>query len=369
MGGVNRRDFMKFATVVAGGAALGDVVAWASLPERQLLLIGDGDRPPERQIQLQKKTSAPGAALVFDLKSYKKVGAVSLKFIPHGFTQHPKIKNQVFAFEKWGPHFAWIDLEKLTVLRAGKVDSPLQFFGHGVAHENKVYASAMDLKNNKGLLTVIGPSGEIEKYLPSNGLYPHDCKMDSGHLVVMNFSQTRGVGSKLSWIDPKSGHVVKEIRFENPKGGYSHFERWGEKGWVAVGSTSLEFLSGDPLVAVLDETGHVKTLAFPSDHEPKPRGEALSVAVGRDDVVAVTVPLTSRVYYWNARTQKYLGDSACGTARAVVWNEQDRRFAILCPKEERFKFFDLAADLQKPFEASPELQAQARGSHFYKMKI
>lgn len=142
---LTRRQLLISALGIAGAGVAAQWLPFSLMPQdkrTRYLLIGE-------------QTGASAFSLaVLALPDFQK-RLIALPFRPHSFLQDAQHPELVWAFEKWGPHAAIVDIASARVVRVIMAEKQLHFSGHGmqVPGTRIVFASQEHQRTYAGHLT------------------------------------------------------------------------------------------------------------------------------------------------------------------------------------------------------------------------
>lgn len=381
---MKRRRFLShllipFLAEMAAGIDLG-----LSLKNR-IFLIGDGERPDQDQFDPAIGASKPGILLALraDGSTYSRV---ALPFLPHSFAFMEKRPDKIVASEKWGVHLAEIDLQSSKISRLLKMGENERLFGHCTYDSNgdHLFATSMDFRSREGQVIVIRTKDfKIAHRMSSGGTYPHDCQFDgkTGHLLTVN-SRTRIADTKdkrtglrtdpkdvssLVWLNPSTGRITDIKNLNNLFGGYAHFAKTENDGYLLTGSYQNSRGISKPMLSIVNSVGSVRHLLSPDSERIELKGEALSIAVDpQSNQFAVSLPQSNLIQIWNYRSNRLISQMNVHEPRAILLLPSQSQIVFSSARER--KLFFRTAGISETAGATVTAPAGI-GSHLVTMTI
>jgi hypothetical protein len=377
---ISRRRFLLqssalFAGMFCGTAAM--LQCWPAragsegLPTNEGFLIGSGTKGSESLFGSSAYEPTPGSVKIWYPGQTRTI-EITLPFFPHSFTSHPSTPYRVIAFEKWGRHLAEIDLESLTVVRVTEAQPGRRFFGHGAHAGDYFYATQMDDKHGKGLVSVMdAASHKVVHEFETHGVFPHDCQLTDSHtLQVMNSRSTNsrdavsGNRSSLVWLDTVSGECCKQIFIETPEFGYAHFARSVDGYTALAGSYDSPKADSRPLLSVIRPDDSISSLIISGTTL---RGEVLSLYLNETDhLMAATLPVSSQVQIWNYRSGELIHQIKIPEPRGLSYSAVLDGILLSSASTKSILSID------RTFISPPKIVAPhiaGNGSHLYRFRI
>jgi uncharacterized protein len=370
----DRRLFLRQALSLAAAASLPSLFyfrafAQALAEEGFFFVMGDvqGAYPI---FTGQVTASVPGAALY---SSGGRLARVKLPFIPHGFARSPASPLLFATFGKYDKHAAVFAVGE-TKPRWVVKERGRHFLGHGaLSLDGKtIFATQNHEKKDQGMVGLFeATSGKRIGEIEAHGRHPHECRLtEKGELLVESSPFDKVGGNLLSWIDPASGKLLRQIPLDfGDDRLVSHFSTT-EDGWVLCSGRTGGTSEGRPgLVAAVSPEGKLRVMSGSTEEMRSLLGETLSLAVDSSARrVAVTSPETGHIHVWNYGENKIEKVILAGLGTTgVAFEKESKKFYCVSRRTRSLRSFEAPSYQLEP--ALSSLKEWGRSSHlqlFYK---
>lgn len=305
----SRRSFLKlFSISLLGGHAAACSHKKFFNPDEDIVLSGGS---------FSKSDKLQNALVVINLiQKDKKV--IETDFLPHGIYINPNNKYSIFCFEKNGINACEIDIQTQKIIRTVKTEQNWLFSGHASfsVDGKKIICIEKDKGNYQGSITIRHTDTfEIIQRLPTLGLSPHDCQVDTDNILTVSNTGRSESGfhqPSLVRINLDTGKLVERIKLDTDDLNCGHFISTKNNELVIASAPVNDkdkdkdkIFSGGVSIRNINE--NMTTMTEPAEVIKHMTGEALSIEVDeRRSVAAVTHPEANLLTFWSIKDKRLL---------------------------------------------------------------
>jgi hypothetical protein len=263
--------------------------------KRTPFLVGGSTLFPQQSREGRYGTVAdtPGFISFKNLIS-SKIEAYPVPIWAHVYNQHPKRSQLFLGATKWTPSAVVFDYEQKQMVAHLKAPGDFTFLGHAAfSLDGQVaYLTAESASQASGMICVYNCQNWKLEQLTYAGRYPHEVLLtQENELCVMS-------PGSISIFDPASLELKQSIAC----GDAFHAVALGNGKFLISGGSDLL----PAVLQVIDkQTGQILDFKDSPDYPNQPLlGEALSLCVLSDSIVAVTLVLAQTLLIWNIQTNR-----------------------------------------------------------------
>jgi len=324
---LSRRSFLKLLSIgLLGGHAAACSHKKFFNPDEDIVLSGGN---------FTKSVKPQNALVVINLlQKDKKV--IETGFLPHGICINPNNKYSVFCVEKNGINACVIDLQTQGVIRTLQTEQNKLFSGHASfsADGKKLACIEKDKGNHQGSITIRHTDTfEIIQQLPTLGLSPHDCQLDTDNILTISNTGKSESGfhqPSLVRINLDTGKLIERIKLDTADLNCGHFITTKNNAMViasaAVNDKDKTLPGG---VSIRKKNENMTTMTEPAEVIKHMTGEALSITVDEQrSVAAITHPEANLLTFWSIKDKKLMKVYAFENPRGLSQTLDKKYFIV-----------------------------------------
>lgn len=304
--------------------------------------------------------SREGALLVW--KSFTDTPqSLLLPFVPHEIIQSAQQPHRVWVFEKWGRHFAEINLISFKVVRVKKIVNDSWLSGHGALSRNDQVLFVGQTGPHHGEVAVYRTEDlSLVHTFDTGGRFPHQMYLSDNDkcIQVINLWDRRpsssNIISSLATIRlTESNSAPNKIFLSDEPSHFSHFLPLSENEWIIAGAKSYVTPQSRSKVHLIQKSGDVRTLPIPDSLNVF--GQSLSLAIDHNRrLLAATFPYSGHVILWNIDDFSFHSVIRSQTPRGVAFDRENRTLAFTIKKNITDGSLNMTSDVHS---------FNAQGSH------